>query len=667
MSYTISGGTCAGSALAAKSSCTVIVELKPAAPVGPKPATLTVGGASASLTGVALTPSTLKLAPTSNDFGSLATGEPSLPFTFTVTNSGGTSSGTLTVTVSDKTDYTIGGTCNGHELASGGAPCTVTVVFNPGATGAKPAILTVAPATGTPIMAMLTGTGRTPAQLTLTPDSNDFAPVAVGSAGTEAPFTIANNGESPTGTLTIALTGTDASSFKIGSKTCSTTLDAKASCQVGVQFKPGSVGVKSAMLSVSANPGGDVATTLGGTAGNALGVTTVAGTTVITHMSDGTVFQTVTAQDDGTAHVIVPAGGMVTVAIMSPFQGLDYYLATVVDVFGVTGIAPGGQLDVPSPPPGTAQPGPTVGQVTVDAPGAYSGASSYLIAGATCDVLDAQMLPDTASSVMFAIDDACVASSSSSLDVVAVASNGTARLAYSFGSTTFNGGDATVTLPPWTAARSIDVTATHVPGSAVTLVGVAEFSYGTAPDSEERQDWSTSGLAFPIKLHVPGDSFANPVSVVLAAQRDISIPQAQVDVARQTITRVVPSPYSPVTVDMGALLPEIQTVTVDTADATRPSASWTVGGSLAAAAYGRVLFLWGSPGASRAWFLAIPVSSSVQAPGLPSEMAEWTTGAGSAFLGGLWFDTDKTKMFPGRRRPAAAGKSTSIERGIFSP
>jgi hypothetical protein len=99
-----------------------------------------------------------------------------------------------------------------------------------------------------------------------------FGAVAVGAASTTARLTIGNTGQAPTGGLAVALS--DPTRFAIVADTCSqVALAPSATCSVDVRFTPVSVGTATGSLTASASPGGDVATSLGGTGTVIVGVT----------------------------------------------------------------------------------------------------------------------------------------------------------------------------------------------------------------------------------------------------------------------------------------------------------------------------------------------------------------------------------------------------------
>ncbi len=266
--FTITGNGC-GSSLASGASCAIEVELTPSH-AGALSATLTVGNpiATASLSGTGLTPANLTVNPSSNDFGTVIVGSSSTA-TFTLTNTGGQDSGTLSHSTSggNAADFAVtGGDC-GTTLA-GGASCTVQVTFTPSANGAESTTLSYTATPGGKATTWISGTGQTAASLSVSPTSKDFGSVLDGQTS-QASFTFTNDGGQDTGTLTAALSGADASDFKIVTDfdhCTGQTIPGGFTCDVEVDFVPTSGGAKSATLTVSGSPGASASATLTGTA-----------------------------------------------------------------------------------------------------------------------------------------------------------------------------------------------------------------------------------------------------------------------------------------------------------------------------------------------------------------------------------------------------------------
>jgi hypothetical protein len=102
-----------------------------------------------------------------------------------------------------------------------------------------------------------------PGMLRLTPTSVSLGSVVVGQASSTMSVTVGNVGMGPTGTITAAISGSMGSNFEIDSNDCNI-LQPAASCTITVSFHPTSSGQKTAMLAVTAAPGGTVMAALDG-------------------------------------------------------------------------------------------------------------------------------------------------------------------------------------------------------------------------------------------------------------------------------------------------------------------------------------------------------------------------------------------------------------------
>ena len=132
-------GNCQGTLLQPSDSCTVTVTFAPQSP-GSKSAELDIsaspgGSLMAALSGNAIAPGELSISPTSYTFANTNITATSGTKTFTVTNTGGASTGTLGVLLTNTTDFTITSeNCGGTTLAPSGT-CQVVVSFAPSAVG----------------------------------------------------------------------------------------------------------------------------------------------------------------------------------------------------------------------------------------------------------------------------------------------------------------------------------------------------------------------------------------------------------------------------------------------------------------------------------------------------------------------------------------------------
>ncbi|HEX8110221.1 MAG TPA: choice-of-anchor D domain-containing protein, partial [Kofleriaceae bacterium] len=150
--------------LAGGSTCTVRVAFDPTT-TGAKSARVDVSGTpggsgSCTLSGTGVDPAALSPATTSNAFDSVQLGQSGSAFTWTITNTGGVPTGTLTRSTSgDTADFTI--TDSGTEPCTGtlgaGATCSVLITFSPASFANKSLSITLSASPGG--MARFTATG----------------------------------------------------------------------------------------------------------------------------------------------------------------------------------------------------------------------------------------------------------------------------------------------------------------------------------------------------------------------------------------------------------------------------------------------------------------------------------------------------------------------------
>ena len=132
------------------------------------------------------------------------------------------------------------GTCSTTLAAS--STCTYTVTFGPTGIGARSTTFTVTDSAGTQT-STLSGTGT--AQATVSPTSLNFGNVVNGSGpSSQQTVTLTNNGATSITSLVLSLTGTNASVYNIAvpasGTNCNTTstLTAGSSCVAAVTFSP---------------------------------------------------------------------------------------------------------------------------------------------------------------------------------------------------------------------------------------------------------------------------------------------------------------------------------------------------------------------------------------------------------------------------------------------
>ncbi len=255
--FQIFSKTC-GTSLAASASCSANIVFAPTSS-GTRTAVLNfTDSASGSpqkvtLSGTGIgTSGTVALTPNSLAFGSVTLGATSASQTTTLRNGGSTSItvSSISVTGTNPGDFLIGSKTCGNSLAAG-ASCTVTVAFKPTVAGTRSAALTVSDnASNSPQQAALSGTGASSSggNVTVAPSSLSFGNTAVGVTSSAQTVTMTNGTKATVTIHSVAISGANASSFAISSKTCGTSLAAAASCAVNVTFRPGASGGFSANL-----------------------------------------------------------------------------------------------------------------------------------------------------------------------------------------------------------------------------------------------------------------------------------------------------------------------------------------------------------------------------------------------------------------------------------
>jgi hypothetical protein len=162
--FALTNDNCTGVTLSGGSTCTVSVTFSPTVP-GTNSATLIAtatpgGNASSSLTATGLSPATLSLSPGTFNFGVQPVGVPSRLQTFTITNTGGSPTGSLQsgITGPHANEFTITrNTCGAALMPT--TSCQIDVVFTPLSSGTRQATLGVSASPGGSASASLTGTG----------------------------------------------------------------------------------------------------------------------------------------------------------------------------------------------------------------------------------------------------------------------------------------------------------------------------------------------------------------------------------------------------------------------------------------------------------------------------------------------------------------------------
>ncbi len=211
-------------------------------------------------TGVAASP-IANLSPASLTFGTLAVATTSGPQPITLRNLGSAALtlSQLTFTGSDAASFAVaptGTTCPIGSTVAIGANCLVQIVFAPQTSGAKSATVNfIDNASGSPQSISLSGMAIAPT-LQISPSPLTFAAQSVGTASPSQTITLSSTGTSSVTINGITVTGPNAADFSENGN-CSAVLDAGASCQLIVIFKPVAAGNRSASISISDNAAGN--------------------------------------------------------------------------------------------------------------------------------------------------------------------------------------------------------------------------------------------------------------------------------------------------------------------------------------------------------------------------------------------------------------------------
>jgi hypothetical protein len=203
------------------------------------------------------------VSPSSVAFGNETTGVASAPASITVTNTGSAALSITSITISgsNKSQFSQTNTCGGSLAAAG--TCTISAVFKP--TVAGPATTTVfinAGSAGTQSVA-LSGTGVA-APYTLSPTSVVFGSETEGVASASAPITVTNTGSAVLSITSITISGSNPAQFS-QTNTCGSSLAAGGTCTISAVFKPTVLGALKTTILINAGSAGTQSVALSGT------------------------------------------------------------------------------------------------------------------------------------------------------------------------------------------------------------------------------------------------------------------------------------------------------------------------------------------------------------------------------------------------------------------
>jgi hypothetical protein len=248
-----------GSTLNVGASCNIKVTFTPQA-LGPRVASITlVDNAKGSPQTVPLigngTLPGVGLVPPSLTFADQIVGANSSPSTITLTNTGDAKLifTSLTITGTNAADFSQTNNC-GQTLAYG-HNCSISVIFNPTATGMRAAAISITDnAPGSPQMASLSGTGVAPS-VVLSPVSLTFSAQQVGTSSAPQTVILSNVGSAALTVNELSLSGINAADYSQNNN-CVGSVAPGANCAINVTFSPSASGTRSATLSISDNASG---------------------------------------------------------------------------------------------------------------------------------------------------------------------------------------------------------------------------------------------------------------------------------------------------------------------------------------------------------------------------------------------------------------------------
>jgi len=254
--------TTCGAALASGASCTISVRFKPHTPVMTQDSIFIGGGAAGSrsvnLSGTGGgTPNILVSSTSLPAFSAELLGYLSAGQTVTITSTGSANLNIRSVAITGKNPSSFIQTNTCGSSVPPIDTCTITAIFDPLATGALTASLSiVSDATATPVYVTMSGTGQG-AILNSNPASVQFGSQALGTPSVSELMLI-NRGNIPLTVYGVTVEGANPASFT-SSNTCSSAIAAGGSCSMSVIFTPKSSGPLTADLKVVSNATGSPA------------------------------------------------------------------------------------------------------------------------------------------------------------------------------------------------------------------------------------------------------------------------------------------------------------------------------------------------------------------------------------------------------------------------
>ncbi len=251
-----------GSSLAVDASCTIHGHFTPTT-TGALTAAITMITANApgspqiiSLSGTGVNPTTVSLSSISLSYGDQVVSTASASQSVILTNTGSAilAITSIAVTGTDASSFVFANNC-GSSLAVA-ASCTIHGHFTPTATGASTAAITITDnASGSPQIISLSGTGVNPTTVSLSSISLSYGDQVVSTASASQSVILTNTGSAILAITSIAVTGTDASSF-VFANNCGSSLAVAASCTIHGHFTPTATGASTAAITITDNASG---------------------------------------------------------------------------------------------------------------------------------------------------------------------------------------------------------------------------------------------------------------------------------------------------------------------------------------------------------------------------------------------------------------------------
>ena len=209
---------------------------------------------SVLLLGLAFPRGNLVLSPLggSGDFGDVALGAPRT-LQFTLSNSGGTPSGRLTINATNNLFAVDLGDCNLEGLDPG-ASCTLSISFAPTTSDQIAANLSIQSLVAGETALALSGRGRAPPRLTAS-DARDLGNANVNQEALREPanqftWTVTNEGDLDSGVL--AVSNSNGAEFVVSNDTCSNAVVAGGgTCTLDLRFRPSDFGARAATLTLT--------------------------------------------------------------------------------------------------------------------------------------------------------------------------------------------------------------------------------------------------------------------------------------------------------------------------------------------------------------------------------------------------------------------------------